>query len=85
MIQLSHIALAALAAPGLLASVTALAQPPDSSVPVTRAQVRANLVEWRQAGYDLFDWLKYPDSAQRTAAILAQRRDDVGAVAAPSR
>ena len=85
MIPLSHSALAALAAAGSLASTMALAQPSDASVPLTRAQVRADLVEWRQAGYDLFDWLKYPDSAQRTAAILAQRREDAGAGAAPAR
>jgi hypothetical protein len=79
MIALSHIALASVAAAGSLASAMALAQPSNTSVPLTRAQVRADLVEWRQAGYDPFDWLNYPQNAQRTGAIVAQH----GAGAAP--
>lgn len=67
-------------APGLLAvacsaaPVSALAQPYDPSVPLTRAQVHADLVEWRAAGYDPLDWIDYPENAQRAGAIVAQRR-----------
>ena len=44
---LSRIALASLVAAGSFASAGALAQPTDASGPQTRAQVRADLVEWR--------------------------------------
>ncbi|WP_091996082.1 DUF4148 domain-containing protein [Paraburkholderia lycopersici] len=56
------------------ASAAALAQPYTASTPLTRAQVRADLIEWRQAGYDPLDWIDYPENAQRAGAIVAQRR-----------
>jgi hypothetical protein len=50
------------------------AQPNDPSAPITRAQVRADLIEWRAAGYDPLDWIDYPENAQRAGRIVAARR-----------
>jgi hypothetical protein len=65
----------------LLAAVsisTAFAQPQarpnDPSAPKTRADVRADLIEWRAAGYDPLDWIDYPENAQRAGRIVAARR-----------
>ncbi|CAB3800962.1 hypothetical protein LMG28614_05284 [Paraburkholderia ultramafica] len=65
----------------LLAAVsisTAFAQPQarpyDPSAPKTRADVRADLVEWRAAGYDPLDWIDYPCNALRAGRIVAARR-----------
>ncbi|RKE38528.1 uncharacterized protein DUF4148 [Paraburkholderia sp. BL23I1N1] len=64
----------------LLAAVsmsTAFAQtsrPYDPSAPKTRAQVKADLAEWRAAGYDPLDWIDYPDNALRAGRIVAARR-----------
>lgn len=65
----------------LLAAVSmssAFAQPPsrayDPSAPKTRAQVTADLIEWRAAGYDPLDWLNYPENAIRAGQIVAARR-----------
>jgi hypothetical protein len=74
MVSLSRITLGLLVAGFSLAPVSALAQPYDPSQPMTRAQVRADLAEWRAAGYDPLDWLNYPENAQRAGAIVAQRR-----------
>ncbi|EEA04613.1 conserved hypothetical protein [Burkholderia sp. H160] len=74
MTTFSRIALATLVAAGSLVPATALAQPSDASVPLTRAQVRADLVEWLQAGYHPLDWINYPQNAQRAGAIVAMRR-----------
>lgn len=63
----------------LLAAVsmsTAFAQssrPYDPSAPKTRAQVKADLAEWRAAGYDPLDWIDYPQNAQRAGRIVAAR------------
>ncbi|MBN3851485.1 DUF4148 domain-containing protein [Paraburkholderia sp. Ac-20342] len=46
----------------------------DPAAPPTRAQVRADLAEWRAAGYEPLDWLGYPVSAQRAGRIVAERR-----------
>jgi hypothetical protein len=63
---------------GIWCGVSAFAQPPsnpyDPSAPRTRAEVKANLVEWLAAGYNPYDWLDYPDNALRTGAIVAARR-----------
>ncbi|CAB3701674.1 hypothetical protein LMG22037_03545 [Paraburkholderia phenoliruptrix] len=48
-------------------------RPTDPTAPKTRAEVKADLVEWRAAGYDPLDWLNYPHNAQRAARIVAQR------------
>jgi hypothetical protein len=57
---------------------SAFAQTPtpsrDPQAPKTRAEVRADLVEWRAAGYDPLDWIDYPDNAQRASRIVAARR-----------
>ncbi|CAG4919965.1 DUF4148 domain-containing protein [Paraburkholderia gardini] len=57
---------------------SALAQtgsrPYDPSTPLTRADVRADLVAWRAAGYDPLDWLDYPENAQRASRIVAAQR-----------
>jgi hypothetical protein len=50
------------------------ARPYDPSAPKTRAQVRADLIEWRAAGYDPLDWIDYPENAQRAGRIVAARR-----------
>jgi hypothetical protein len=53
-------------------------QPTDPSAPKTRAQVRADLIEWLAAGYDPLDWLDYPENAQRAGRIVAQQREQQG-------
>ena len=40
----------------------------------TRAEVKADLVEWRKAGYDPLDWINYPANAIAAGRIVAQRR-----------
>ncbi|MGF6662424.1 hypothetical protein QF000_004069 [Paraburkholderia atlantica] len=76
---LPRIALGVLAAACCFAPVAAQAQPYDSTVPLTRAKVRADLIEWRKAGYDQSDdWFDYPDSAIRAGAIVAQWRAAAG-------
>ncbi|MGF6753303.1 DUF4148 domain-containing protein [Paraburkholderia sp. GAS42] len=63
---------------GALCLGSAFAQTPsgsyDPSGPLTRAQVRADLVAWRAAGYDPLDWLDYPDNAIRAGRIVAAQR-----------
>ncbi|CAD6515932.1 DUF4148 domain-containing protein [Paraburkholderia metrosideri] len=51
-----------------------LTQSSDPSAPKTRAQVRADLADWRAAGYDPLDWIDYPQNAQRAGRIVAARR-----------
>ncbi|CAG4913986.1 DUF4148 domain-containing protein [Paraburkholderia gardini] len=46
----------------------------DPSAPKTRAEVKADLVAWRAAGYDPFDWINYPTNAQQAGQIVAARR-----------
>jgi hypothetical protein len=48
--------------------------PYDPSVPQTRAQVKAELAEWRAAGFDPLNWLTYPSSAIKAGRIVAERR-----------
>jgi hypothetical protein len=72
----SHIGFGALLA--AVSITAAFAQTPapqnDPSAPKTRAQVRADLAEWRAAGYDPLDWIDYPQNAQRAGRIVAARR-----------
>ncbi|MEX3949191.1 DUF4148 domain-containing protein [Paraburkholderia sp. EG287B] len=82
--SLSRVTLGALAAACCFASAAAVAQPYDPSQPLTRAQVRADLIEWRQAGYDPLDWIDYPENAQRAGAIVAQRRAARAGYGAPA-
>lgn len=42
--------------------------------PLTRAQVREELVQLRAAGYDPSDWMHYPDNIQAAQAKLAAQR-----------
>lgn len=79
-----RVVLAVLAAACGFASAAAVAQPHDPSQPLTRAQVRADLIEWRQAGYDPLDWIDYPENAQRAGAIVAQRRAARAGYGAPA-
>ncbi|OLL28399.1 hypothetical protein BTH42_28110 [Burkholderia sp. SRS-W-2-2016] len=73
--MLSHLGLGALlAAVSFSVCAQAVTQPADPSAPKTRAQVRADLAEWRAAGYDPFDWLNYPENALRAGRIVAQQR-----------
>lgn len=75
MCSVSRIALALLLAAGSVATAQAQAvAQPYGSAPLTRAEVRADLVEWLQAGFDPLDWVDYPENAQRAGAIVAQRR-----------
>ncbi|HVE09564.1 MAG TPA: DUF4148 domain-containing protein [Paraburkholderia sp.] len=46
----------------------------DPSAPKTRAQVIADLAEWRAAGYDPNDWIDYPENAIAAGRIVAERR-----------
>jgi hypothetical protein len=80
MTQFSRIGLGALLAAVSISTVYAQAvmQPTDPSAPKTRAQVRADLAEWRAAGFDPFDWLNYPENAQRAGRIVAQQREQQG-------
>jgi hypothetical protein len=45
----------------IAAPVVSFAQ---SSQPLTRAQVRAELTEVEKAGYDTHDWVHYPENIQ---------------------
>jgi hypothetical protein len=66
---------ALLAALGMSAALAqAPAQTFNPSAPKTRAQVRADLRDWRAAGYDPLDWIDYPENAQRAGRIVAARR-----------
>ncbi|CAG4912267.1 DUF4148 domain-containing protein [Paraburkholderia saeva] len=83
----SHIAagalLGALLAPAAFAQTAA--QSYDPSAPKTRAEVKADLVAWRAAGYDPLDWIDYPVNAQQAGAIVAARRaQSMGAGATPA-
>lgn len=65
---------ALLAAVGMNSAFAQTSQPNDPSGPKTRAQVKADLAEWRAAGYDPLDWIDYPENAQRAGRIVAARR-----------
>lgn len=71
---------ALLAAVSISAAVAQTSRPNDPSAPKSRADVRADLVAWRAAGYDPLDWINYPENAQRAGRIVAARRaQDSGA------
>jgi hypothetical protein len=75
MCSVSRIAIVLLLAAGSVATASAQAQPYGSIAPLTRAQVRADLVEWRDAGYEpVSNQYDYPENALRAGAIVAQRR-----------
>jgi len=43
----------------------------QSSQPVSRAQVRADLAQLEKAGYDPHDWIHYPENIQAAEAKVA--------------
>ncbi len=57
-----------LIAAAFAAPVASFAQ---SSQPVSRAQVRAELAQLEKAGYDPHDWLHYPENIQAAEAKVA--------------
>ncbi|MFM0199369.1 DUF4148 domain-containing protein [Paraburkholderia fungorum] len=65
---------ALLAVVGMNSAFAQTSRPYDPSGPKTRAQVKADLAEWRAAGYDPLDWIDYPENAQRAGRIVAARR-----------
>jgi hypothetical protein len=46
--------------------------------PLTRAQVRAELVELRAAGYEPADWMHYPDNIQAAEAKVQAQKSAQG-------
>jgi Domain of unknown function (DUF4148) len=70
----SRIGLGALLAAVSISSALAQQASMDPSAPKTRAQVKADLADWRAAGYDPLDWIDYPENAQRAGRIVAARR-----------
>jgi hypothetical protein len=40
--------------------------------------VKADLVQWRAAGYDPLDWIDYPENAQFAGRIVSQQRAAAG-------
>jgi hypothetical protein len=55
----------------LSAPVVSFAQ---SNEPVTRAQVRADLVQVEKAGYNPLDWMHYPENIQAAEARIAAQK-----------
>lgn len=56
-----------------LFSMTTFAQSFDNQQPKTRAQVRQELVELEQAGYNPNDWIDYPENIQAAEKIVWQK------------
>jgi Domain of unknown function (DUF4148) len=54
--------------------------PCDPSAQRTRADVRAELVQWRAAGYDPLDWIDYPENAQHAGNIVWHQRAAAGQI-----
>lgn len=46
----------------------------DLTAPLTRAQVKAELVDWIAAGHDPLNWLVYPSSTINANRRVAERR-----------
>ncbi|HKR45423.1 MAG TPA: DUF4148 domain-containing protein [Paraburkholderia sp.] len=74
---------AVVVAAALVAPVAAFAQP---NTPVTRAQVRAELVQLEKAGYHVGDGdnTHYPEAIQAAEAKVAAQNNAVGGVAGGS-
>jgi hypothetical protein len=62
---------AAVIAALISAPLAAFAQ---SSQPLTRAEVRADLVQVEKAGYNPNDWIHYPDNIQAAEARVAAQK-----------
>ncbi|WP_233867426.1 DUF4148 domain-containing protein [Paraburkholderia adhaesiva] len=76
MTTFSRIAVASLVAACSVTSASALAQGQtyNPQGPLTRAQVRADMIDWFEAGFDPLNYIEYPENAQRASVIVAQRR-----------
>jgi len=72
---------AAVIAALIAAPLAAFAQ---STQPVTRAEVRAELVALEKAGYDPRDWMNYPANIQAAEARVAAEKGDVSGYGASS-
>jgi hypothetical protein len=72
---------AAVIAALIAAPLAAFAQ---SSQPVTRAEVRAQLVELEKAGYEPRDWANYPENIQAAEAHVAAEKGDASGYGASS-
>lgn len=55
----------------LAAPVVTFAQ---SNQPLTRAQVRQDLIRMEQAGYNPSDWIHYPDNAQAALQRISEQQ-----------
>jgi hypothetical protein len=51
----------------------------QSNEPVSRAQVRAELIQVEKAGYNPGDWIHYPENIQAAEARVAAQNDTVRA------
>ncbi|MCX4145009.1 MULTISPECIES: DUF4148 domain-containing protein [Paraburkholderia] len=60
----------------LAAPIVSFAQ---SSEPVSRAQVRAELIQVEKAGYNPGDWIHYPENIQAAEARVAAQNGTVQA------
>jgi Domain of unknown function (DUF4148) len=68
---------AAVVAALIAAPLAAFAQ---SEQPLTRAQVRADLVQVEKAGYNPMDWIHYPENIQAAEArVAAEKQTDATA------
>lgn len=56
--------------------LSSIAQPDQ---PITRPQVRDELVQLKGAGYNPNDWLNYPESIQRAEVVVEKRNSDAAA------
>ena len=72
---------AAVIAALIAAPLAAFAQ---SSQPVTRAEVRAQLVELEKAGYNPRDWANYPENIQAAEAHVGAEKGDASGYGASS-
>ncbi|WP_425325526.1 DUF4148 domain-containing protein [Paraburkholderia sacchari] len=57
----------------IAAPLSAFAQ---TGQPLSRAEVRADLIRAEQAGYTQDDWAHYPEKIQAAQARIAERNDD---------
>jgi hypothetical protein len=56
-----------------LFSMSSFAQSFDNQQPKTRAQVKQELAELEQAGYNPNDWIDYPENIQAAEKIVWQK------------
>lgn len=61
------------AAIAALIAVPAVSFAQASNQPLTRAQVRAELVQYEQAGYQPSDWMHYPENIQHAQQVIAEQ------------